>query len=147
MPNEIQQVMDLFLKTIPFTNCYMYDLLVASRGSLEDHKAIVYKILTILDKNKLAVKWGKCAFFNSEIKWLGFKISGEGVRPLVGKADAIKNLPIPKNISELRSFFGSVNQYGKFVSNLSTLSSPLRPLLNKNLLTIIIRIRRNQASI
>ena len=131
MPNDFQRVMDSMLKNIPFTNCYIDDILVASRGSLEEHKAIVHKILSILDKNNMAVKWGKCAFFKSDIEWLGFKISGNGVRPLVGKADAIKNLPTPKNISELRSFFGSINQYVKFVPNLSTLSSPLRPLLNK----------------
>ena len=120
--------MDSMLKNIPFTNCYIDDILVASRGSLEEHKSIVYKILSILDENNMAVKWGKCAFFKSDIEWLGFKISGNGVRPLVGKAEAIKNLPTPKNISELRSFFGSINQYVKFVPNLSTLSSPL---LNK----------------
>ena len=131
MPNEFQRVMDSLLKNIPFTNCYIDDILVASRGSLEEHKSIVYKILPILDKNNMAVKWGKCAFFKSDIEWLGFKISGDGVRPLVRKADAIKNLPTPKNISELRSFFGSINQYVKFVPNLSTLSSPFRPLLNK----------------
>ena len=61
----------------------------------------------------------------------GFKISGNGVRPLVGKADAIKILPTPKNISVLRSFFGSINQYVKLVPNVSTLISPLRPLQNK----------------
>ena len=130
MPNEFQRVMNSLLKNIPFKNCYIDDILVASRGSLEDHIATVYKILTILDENNMAVKWGKRAFFKSEIEWLGFKISGEGVRPLVGKAAAIKNLPIPKKISELRSLFGSINQYVKFVPNLSTLSSPLRSLLN-----------------
>ena len=124
MPNEFQRVMDSMLKNLqivkncyPFTNCYIDDILVASRGSLEERKSIVYKILSILDNNKMAVKWGKCAFFKSDIEWLGFKISGNGVRPLVGKADAIKkNLPTPKNISELRSFFGSINQYVKFVT-------------------------------
>ena len=131
MPNEFQRVMDSLLKNIPFTNCYIDDILVASRGSLEEHKSIEYKILSILDNNNMAVKWGKSAFFKSDFEWLGFKISGDGVRPLVGKADAIKILPTPKNISELRSFFGSINQYVKFVPNLSTLSSPLRPLLNK----------------
>ena len=131
MPNEFQRVMDSLLKNIPFKVCYIDDILVASRGSYEEHKTIVYKILSILNKNNMAVKWGKCAFFKSDIELLGFKISGNRVRPLVGKADAIKNLPIPKNISELRSFFGSINQYVKFVPNLSTLSSPLRPLLNK----------------
>ena len=123
MPNELQRVMDPLLKNILFTNCYIDHILVASSGSLEDHKSIVYKISTILDKNNMAVKGGKCAFLKSEIEW--------SVRPLVGKADAIKNLPIPKSISELRSFFGSINQYVKFAPNLSTLSSPLRPLLNK----------------
>ena len=95
MPNEFQRVMDSLWKSIPFTNCNIEDILVASRGSLEEHKSIVYKILSILDKNSMAVKWGKCAFFKSDVKWLGFKISGDGVRPLVGKADAIKNLPTP----------------------------------------------------
>ena len=51
-----------------------------------------------------------CIFFQNEIEWLGFKISNSGVKPLVGKSDSIKNLPNPKNISELRSYFGSINQ-------------------------------------
>ena len=56
MPNEFQRVMDSLLKNIPFTNCYIDGILVASRGSLEEHKSIVYKILSILDKNNMAVK-------------------------------------------------------------------------------------------
>ena len=132
MPNEFQRVIDSLLKNIPFTNSFIDDIIVASNYSLEEQKAIVIKILSILDKNNMAVKWGNCAFFQSEIELLGVEISGESVRPLVGKAVAIKNLPIPKNISEVRSFFGSINQYVKFVPNLSILSSPLRPLLIKN---------------
>ena len=128
IPNEFQRVMDSVLKNKPFTNCYIDDILVASKGSLKEHKATIHKILTILDKNNMGLNWGKCASFKFEIEWLVFRISGEGVRPLVSKADAIKNLPIPKSISELRPFFGSINQYVKFVPNLSTLSSPLYPL-------------------
>ena len=33
----------------------------------------------------MAVKWEKCAFFQNEEEWLGFKISNLGVKPLVGK--------------------------------------------------------------
>ena len=74
---------------------------------------------------------GEMCIFPKKIEWLGFKILNSGMKPLVGKSDSIKNLPNPKNISELRSFFGSINQYIKFVPNLSYLSSPLRPLLVK----------------
>ena len=131
MPNEFQGVMNSLLKDILFTNCYKDDILIASKGSLNEHKAILSKTLNILDNKNMAVKWEKCEFFQEEIEWLGFKISNSGVKLLVGKSDSIKSLPNPKNISELRSFFGSINQYIKFVPNWSSLSSPLRPLLVK----------------
>ena len=79
----------------------------------------------------MAVKWEKCAFLQKDIEWLVFKISNSGAKPLVGKSDLIKSFVHPKNISELRSFFGSINENMKFFPNLSILSSPLRPLLVK----------------
>ena len=33
MPNEFQRVMDSTLGSIPFTNCYLDDILIASKGS------------------------------------------------------------------------------------------------------------------
>ena len=102
MHNEFQRVMDSLLKGIPFTNCYIDDILVASKGTVEEYEAIMRRILETLDRNNMAVKWGKCAIFQKKkMEWLGFKISVAGVRTLVGKTDAIKNLPIPKKISEL----------------------------------------------
>ena len=44
MPNEFQRVMDSTLGSIPFTNCYLDDILISSKGSFLDHKAIVYCI-------------------------------------------------------------------------------------------------------
>ena len=41
MPNEFQRVMDSLLKNIPLTNCYIDDILIASKGSLNEHKAIL----------------------------------------------------------------------------------------------------------
>ena len=49
MPNEFQRVMDSTLGNIPFTNFYLDDILVASKGSFIDHKKIVYKNLSTLD--------------------------------------------------------------------------------------------------
>ena len=64
-------------------------------------------------------------------EWFGFKTPKSGIAPLIDKTKAIKDIPIPKNLKELRSLFGSTNQYIKFVPNLASLGSPLRPLLNK----------------
>ena len=82
----------------------------------------------------MAVKWERVFFFfQKAVEWLGFRISNKGVKLLVGKSDSIKNLTNPMNISELRLFFCSIKQYMKFVPNLSTLSAPLHPLLNKKI--------------
>ena len=131
MPNKFQRVIDSTLGTIPSTNCYLDDILIADKESFLDHKNIVFKILSSLDDYNFAVKWSKCKFFSKEIEWLKFKISKTGISPLIDKTKAKKDLTIPKNLKELRSFFGSINQYIKFVPNLASLGSPLLPLLDK----------------
>ena len=123
--------MDSTLGSIPFTNCYLDDILIASKGTFLDHKKIVLKILSTPDEYNFPVKWIKCKLFQKKIEWLGFKISKTGIAPLFDKTKAIKDLPIPKNLNELRSFFGSLKQYIKFFPNLVALGSPLRPILNK----------------
>ena len=40
-------------------------------------------------------------------------------------------MPLPSDVSTLRSFLGSVQFYGKFIPNLATLSEPLNNLLRK----------------
>ena len=56
MPNEFQRVMDSTLGSIPFTNCYLDDILIASKGTFLDHKNIMLKILATLDEYNFAVK-------------------------------------------------------------------------------------------
>ena len=62
MPNEFQRVMDSTIGNIPSFNCYLDDILVASKGSFFDHKNNVYKILSNLDNLNFAVKWLKGEF-------------------------------------------------------------------------------------
>lgn len=44
---------------------------------------------------------------------------------------AITNVPPSKDVTKLRSFLGMVNHYGKFVTSLTDLSTPLNKLLRK----------------
>ena len=41
MPNEFQRVVDSTLGNISFTNCYLDDILIASKGNFNDHQKIV----------------------------------------------------------------------------------------------------------
>lgn len=57
-------------------------------------------------------------------------IGKNGVKPDPDKVSAVVNMEAPQNVSELRRFLGMVNQLGKFVPNLATVTEPLRALLS-----------------
>ena len=46
---------------------------------------------------------------------------------------AVLNMPIPVNKSELQRFLGMINYLAKFVPDLSTITAPLRMLLQKDI--------------
>ena len=46
--------------------------------------------------------------------------------------EAVTRAPAPRNVTELRSFLGLVNYYGKFLPSLATVLSPLYHLLQKS---------------
>ena len=73
MHNEFQRVGDSTLGSIPFTNCYLDELLIASKGTSLDHKNIVLKILSILDEYNFAVKWTKANCFKKKSIGWGLK--------------------------------------------------------------------------
>ena len=73
----------------------------------------------------------KCAFLLPEVEYLGHKITKYGLQPTAEKIRAIKEAPVPENLTQLKSFLGLVNYYAKFVSNLSSILAPLYLLLQK----------------
>ena len=79
----------------------------------------------------LRLKLPKCSFMTDSVEYLGHHISAEGIRPTKEKVRGIVDAPEPHNVSELRSFLGLVNYYGKFLPQLSTLLAPLNELLRK----------------
>ena len=64
---------------------------------------------------------------------MGNIISANGTSPDPENIEAIVNLPAPKNIREVKSFLGMVNQLSKFTKHLSDKTKPLRDLLSKNI--------------
>ena len=64
-------------------------------------------------------------------EFLGYRLDREGRHPTDEKIAAISEAPSPKNVAEIRSYFGLLNCYGHFIPNLSTLLQPLHELLQK----------------
>ena len=50
---------------------------------------------------------------------------------------AIREMPIPRNVKEVRTFLGMVNYYRRFTKDLSGIVEPLTKLLRKNVKFVI----------
>ena len=80
----------------------------------------------------MRLKKEKCAYLLPSVEYLGHPISAEGLRTADSKVEASFNAPAPKNVAELRLFFGLVNYYSKFLPNPATILSPFYVLLRKH---------------
>jgi len=88
--------------------------------------------LIFSEKNKVKINIEKCRFFKEEVEVLGHVVSKNGLKTIKSKVDAVAKWIKPENISELRSFLGSVGYYRKFINNFAMLAAPLYKLLRKN---------------
>ena len=66
------------------------------------------------------------------MEFLCHRISAKGIQPTLEKVEAIRKAPEPSNVTQLKSFLGAVNYYGKFLPDLSSVLAPLYKLLQKD---------------
>lgn len=83
----------------------------------------------LLGNNDVFLNKEKCVFGQTEIEFLGHRLSDKGVQPSESKISAIKQFREPTSTEEVHSFLGLVNYVGKFKPKLADLKEPLRNLL------------------
>jgi len=108
-----------------------YDDIIIQGSNLQENLARVKQVMNRLQDNNLRLNKDKCNFFKENVTYLGHVISKNGIGRCEEKTTGIAEGPQPKNVSELKSWLGIVNYYGKFIPNLSAKLSPLYRLLKK----------------
>ncbi|RXN04226.1 putative protein K02A2.6-like protein [Labeo rohita] len=129
-PALFQKAMDQVLLGIPNTHCYLDDILITGRNDAE-HLKTLDQVLTRLEKYGLKLQCEKCEFFKQSLEFLGHYIDATGLHKSPEKIKAIMEAPTPTNVSQLRSFLGMINYYGRFIPNLASVLNPLNTLLCK----------------
>ena len=120
--------MDTLLQGIPNVICHIDDLIVTAHTDEELQN--LEKVLHLL---KEQLKQEKCTFLQSEVEYLSYVycIDETDIHTFPSKLEAIQQAPTPTNTTELRSFLGLLNYYGKFIPNLATMIHPLNTLLRQ----------------
>eukprot|EP00079_Xenopus_tropicalis_P035743 XP_017949514.1 PREDICTED: uncharacterized protein K02A2.6-like [Xenopus tropicalis] len=125
-----QRAMDQVLQGIPHTKCYLDDIIVTGTDESE-HLENLKRVLTRLEEYGLRANKEKCAFFKDSIQYCGHIIDASGLHKFPEKIQAVLQAPLPKDVTQLRSFLGFINYYSRFVPNLATVLYPLNQLLQK----------------
>ncbi|XP_053618601.1 uncharacterized protein K02A2.6-like [Plodia interpunctella] len=131
VPEQFQKIMEETLHGIPGTVVFLDDICITG-GDRHAHMRNLRAALDRLRLMGLTVKLEKCSFLTKSVKYLGFIIDKNGLHPDPDKLDAISRIPTPTDVTQLKSFLGLLNYYGKFIPNLSSLLHPLHNLLKKD---------------
>lgn len=130
-PDIFQEKMNNLMSDLEYVRAYIDDLLILTKGSLEDHLNKLSEVLARLEKAGLKVNAKKSFFAKEELEYLGYWITRHGIQPCPSKVTAIQQLAAPKTKKELRKFIGMVNYYRDMWIRRSDVLAPLAALTSK----------------
>ena len=110
-----------------FVVVFLDDVLIYSETE-EEHAEHVEKVLEALRANQLYAKLSKCKFGQKEINFLGHTVTGSGIAVDQQKIKSILDWPVPKNVSDIRSFLGLAGYYRRFIHAFAATALPLSEL-------------------
>ena len=139
LPEGIKTASAIFQKAIEttigvdITNCVAYqDDICCGAKTKEELQTKLAQILDRLSKAGMTVNKEKCIMEMRDIKFLGYCISENGIKPNQELIQKILNIEVPKNRKQLDSFMGLVNYYRRFVDHYADKVEPLNALRNKS---------------
>ena len=127
-PELFQKTMEKILAGCKNIIVYLDDILVYGKD-IKQHDVYLEAVLKRLESFNVQLNSGKLELRKSSVKFVGHKVSADGVEPTFDKLDAIQKFRAPNSPEELRSFLGLVSYLGCFIKNLATKAAPLRKLI------------------
>ena len=109
--------------------CIDDSLLHDVQTELEQHWWRVIEFLDTCGNAGIVLNSEKFQFSLPNVDFAGFRLSLDTVEPVPKYLDAIRNYPTPENISDIRSWFGLVNQVS-YYADLRNIMEPFRKFLS-----------------
>jgi hypothetical protein len=125
-----QRLVEMAIKGLVNIIVYIDDILLHSRTHF-DHKQQLEKLFNILRNANLKVNLLKCEFGATNVSYLGYRLTPEGILPGADKLKAVRDSKPPSTIQEIRQYMGLCNLFWSHARNFATISAPLNRLTSK----------------
>ena len=115
-----------------FVVVFIDDILVYSKTK-EEHAVHLGLVLDTLRKNQFYAKLKKCAFWLSEVGFLGHVINENGITVDPKNVASVVKWRRPISVTEVRSFLRLAGYYQRFVQDFSIIAKPMTRLTQKGI--------------
>ncbi|CAC5395336.1 unnamed protein product [Mytilus coruscus] len=126
-----QKIVSEMVSDIEGAEAMIDDILIWGSDQKE-HDMRLKQVLDRAREYNLKLSAGKCEISKPEVTYVGHRLTSEGVKPDPEKIRAVNKMSKPECVKDLQTFMGFIQYLGKFMPNMSTVSAPLRTLLEKN---------------
>ena len=132
-PATFSRLMDRIISGLHWETCLFYfDDIIVFSSTWEEHLARLRQVFEGLRHANLKLGAEKCAFAAKEVSYLGHRVTEEGLLPDPALLRAIRKIPPPKTVTEVRSFLGLAGYYRRYVKIFAAIASPLHALTWKD---------------
>jgi hypothetical protein len=83
------------------------------------------EVLKCLAENGLAISQDKCFWSTTQVDFLGYVISKDGIEIAQDKVQCIQDWECPRCLRDIQSFIGFANFYQWFIEGFSKITKPL----------------------
>ena len=84
-----------------FVIIYLHDIFIYIKDPRQSYVEAVRWVLDVLRRHRLFANLMKCRFYKDEVRFLGYIVSGWGVRMEDKLIKAVKNLPKPMSVRDI----------------------------------------------
>ena len=99
-PAQLQRMMELAMKGLSNVIVYFDDLLIHSKTHAE-HRTHLQEVFARLRETNLKLKLIKCHFGCTNVDYLGFRLTPNGILPGADKLKCVRDALPPKNVHEI----------------------------------------------
>ena len=131
--SQFARAMTILFSKVPFQALisYLDDILVGSK-TVDEHLKRLRFVFERLSWGNLKVSPHKCQLLKKDgVKFLGHRISSEGLQIDDNRINAVQDLPEPKNKKQLQQFLGTMNYMRSFIYKFAEIAAPLYAMLKK----------------